>query len=221
MSGKLIVIEGLDGSGKSTQLEILCENLKKSGYNCISVSFPDYDSPSSAPIKMYLSGKFGKNPNDVNAYAASAFYAVDRFASFKQNWCEFYQNGGIVVAGRYVTSNAVHQCSKMPKEKWCDFTDWLYDFEYNKMGIPVPDKIIFLDMPLEVSQKLLSNRYSGDESQKDIHERNTDYLKKCHEAAFFAANRSNWHIVRCANGENARTVEEISADVLNAAKEVL
>lgn len=219
--GKLIVIEGLDGSGKSTQLDILSQRLKDEGYNAISVSFPDYDNPSSTLVKMYLSGKFGQKPNDVNAFAASTFYAVDRYASFKQNWGNFYTNGGIITAGRYVTSNAVHQCSKMPQSQWESFLDWLYDFEYNKMGIPKPDKVIFLDMPIDVSQKLLSCRYNGQEEKKDIHERDTEYLSNCRKAAIFTAEYSNWHIIPCSENGLPRTIEDIATDVLNAVKEVL
>ena len=146
--GKLIVIEGLDGCGKSTQLELLPKALEEKGIKCKSVSFPQYESDSSALVKMYLSGRFGNKPGDVNAYAASVFYTVDRYASYKENWGEFYQKGGTVVSGRYTTSNAIHQTSKLPREEWEDFLNWLYDFEYNKIGIPKPDKVIFLDMPL-------------------------------------------------------------------------
>ena len=214
--GKLIVIEGLDGSGKSTQLDLLYENLKKSGIDCKSVSFPDYDNPSSTLVKMYLNGNFGKKPDDVNAYAASVFYTVDRYASYKANWGEYYNNGGTVVAGRYTTSNAVHQASKLPEDKWEDFLSWLYDFEYGKIGIPKPDKVIFLDMPVEVSQKLLSKRYEGDETKKDIHESDTEYLDKCRKAAVFTAKFSEWEIIPCSENGEARSIDAISKDVLNS-----
>lgn len=212
--GKLIVIEGLDGSGKSTQLELLPKNLLKSEIESQTVSFPDYDSDSSALVKMYLAGKFGTHPDDVNAYAASLFYAVDRFASFKANWGEYYKNGGVVVAGRYTTSNAVHQTSKLPPENWADFLDWLYDLEYNKVGIPKPDKVIFLDMPVEVSQKLLFDRYCGDEGKKDIHESDVNYLNKCRDAARFTAQHSGWTIISCAENGEARAIDDIAKDVL-------
>ncbi len=212
--GKLIVIEGLDGCGKSTQLELLPQNLAKNNINVQSVSFPDYESDSSALVKMYLSGQFGQKPGDVNAYAASAFYAVDRYASFKKDWGNFYNSGGTVVAGRYTTSNAVHQASKLPPQKWDDFLAWLYDFEFNKLGIPKPDLVIFLDMPTAVSQKMLKNRYSGDDTKKDIHERDTEYLEHCRKAALYTAEFSNWHIINCADGENPRSIEDISHDIL-------
>ncbi len=212
--GKLIVIEGLDGSGKSTQLELLPQNLLKQGIESKTVSFPDYDSDSSALVKMYLGGTFGKKPGDVNAYAASLFYAVDRYASYKANWGEYYNQNGVIVSGRYTTSNAVHQTSKMPESEWQGFLDWLYDLEYNKVGIPKPDKVIFLDMPVEVSQKLLSGRYSGDEAKKDIHESDTAYLENCRKAAMFTARYSGWTIIPCAKDGKARSIEDISKDVL-------
>lgn len=219
--GKLIVIEGLDGSGKSTQLDLLLERLKGLNIDCRSVSFPDYESDSSALVKMYLAGKFGKKPDDVNPFAASVFYTVDRYASYKQNWGEYYDAGGVVIAGRYTTSNAVHQTSKLNDSEWESFLNWLYDFEYNKVGIPKPDKVIFLDMPVEVSQKLLSGRYKGDESKKDIHESDVAYLDNCRKAAVFTANFSGWTVVPCAKDGEARTINEISDDVLNEVMSVL
>ena len=214
--GKLIVIEGLDGSGKSTQLDLLYENLKKENIDCKTVSFPDYENPSSTLVKMYLAGEFGKKPGDVNAFAASVFYAADRYASFKSAWGEYYNNGGTVIAGRYTTSNAVHQASKLPENEWEDFLSWLYDFEYNKIAIPKPDKVIFLDMPIEVSQKLLTKRYEGDNSKKDIHESDTDYLDRCRKAAVFTAEFSGWETISCAENGEARSIEDISKDVLNS-----
>lgn len=156
--GKLIVLEGLDGSGKSTQLDLLEKNLNDLKINIKKVSFPEYERESSAPVRMYLNGEFGSNPNDVNAYAASVFYAVDRYASFKLSWEDFYNNGGTVISGRYTTSNIIHQCSKLRDEEKEDFINWLYDLEFEKMAIPKPDLVIFLDMPIEVSQKLLLKR---------------------------------------------------------------
>lgn len=215
--GKLIVIEGLDGSGKSTQLSLLPPLLSAREINCKTVSFPDYESESSALVKMYLGGKFGTHPEDVNAYAASVFYTVDRYASYKTSWGGFYNAGGTVVSGRYTTSNAIHQLSKLPREMWQGFLEWLYDLEYNRIGIPKPDKVIFLDMPVEVSQRLLSGRYSGDEAKKDIHESDVKYLARCRDAAAFVAKESGWTVIPCAKGSSPRTVEEISQDILNEA----
>ncbi|MGI6280191.1 MAG: dTMP kinase [Acutalibacteraceae bacterium] len=214
--GKLIVIEGLDGSGKSTQLDLLHNNLKASGIECKTVSFPNYQSRSSALVKMYLNGEFGKRADDVNAYAASVFYAVDRYAGYKSDWGEYINGGGTVIAGRYTTSNAVHQTSKLPQSEWKDFLCWLYDFEYNKLGIPKPCKVIFLDMPVSVSQQLLSKRYEGDNSKKDIHESDIEYLEKCRKAALFTAEYSGWEIIPCSQNGEPRAIEDISKDILNS-----
>ncbi len=219
--GKLIVIEGLDGSGKSTQLEKLPEGLKKLGIDCRTVSFPCYEDDSSALVKMYLAGQFGKKPGDVNAYAASCFYAVDRFASFKKDWGDYYNRGGVIISGRYTTSNAVHQCSKLPENEWEGFLSWLYDFEYQKLGIPKPDKVIFLDMPTEVSQKLLDKRYNADGGHKDIHECDLEYLNKCRKAALFTAYYSDWVKISCAKDGEPRTIEDIADDVLAEALKIV
>ena len=190
--GKLIVIEGLDGSGKGTQAAELAKNLAAGGAPVRKVSFPDYASDSSALVKMYLSGQFGKDPQDVNAYAASTFYAVDRFASFKRDWGGFYEGGGIVVADRYTTSNAVHQCSKLPQEQWDAFLAWLFDFEYHLLGIPSPDLVVYLSVDPAVSQRLMTGRYQGDESRKDIHEGNLAYLRRSRLAAEYCSSRLDW-----------------------------
>ena len=212
--GKLIVIEGLDGSGKGTQAAELAKNLAAGGAPVRKVSFPDYASDSSALVKMYLSGQFGKDPQDVNAYAASTFYAVDRFASFKRDWGGFYEGGGIVVADRYTTSNAVHQCSKLPQEQWDAFLAWLFDFEYHLMGIPSPDLVVYLSVDPAVSQRLMTGRYQGDESRKDIHEGNLAYLRRSRLAAEYCSSRLGWRQIECCRGGQMRTVEAIQADIL-------
>ena len=213
--GKLIVIEGLDGSGKSTQLALLNDRLVKAGIPITAVSFPDYESDSSALVKMYLEGRFGEKAGDVNPYAASLFYCVDRYASFKTKWSGDYNSGKAIIAGRYTTSNAIHQTSKLKDDEWKPFLDWLYDIEYNKVGIPKPDLVIFLDMPIEVSQKLLSGRYHGDEGEKDIHERDVEYLNNCRRAAKFVADYSGYKTVCCAVGDSPRTVEDISDEIFD------
>lgn len=219
--GKLIVIEGLDGSGKSTQLEMLEKNLTALGTKVKTVSFPDYSSNSSALVKMYLAGEFGSQPGDVNPYASSLFYAVDRYASFKTDWGKHYNDGGIVLSGRYTTSNAVHQTSKLPRDEWENFTEWLYSLEYNKVSIPKPDLVIFLDMPTEISQGLLSGRYGGNEEKKDIHERDVEYLSACRKAALFNVEKFGWKTVNCAKNGKARTIDDIADEVLQLVKEVL
>ncbi|WP_419510164.1 dTMP kinase [Candidatus Allofournierella excrementavium] len=221
MNGRLIVIEGLDGSGKATQAARLTDALNAQGKDVKQISFPDYASDSSALIKMYLGGKFGSHPDDVNAYAASTFYSVDRYASYKTNWGDFYRRGGIVVSDRYTTSNAVHQCSKLPKEQWPAFLDWLFDFEYNKIGIPVPDRVVYLEVDPAVSQGLMTTRYKGDESKKDIHEKDLAYLARSHEAADYCARTLGWVKVPCTEQGAMRPIVAIHADLLQAIKEVL
>ncbi len=219
----LIVIEGVDCSGKETQTEILYNNLLNEGYKVKRISFPDYDSESSALVKMYLRGDFGKSAYDVNPYTASAFFAVDRFASYKTSWGEFLKDG-IVIADRYVTSNMVHQASKMAsvKEKE-EYINWLYDFEYTKLTLPKPDMVIFLDMPPEISAKLnreRKNKITG-ESVKDIHESDLNYLKASYDNAHFVAKHQSWRRVDCAPSNNLRTIEDISEEILSAVKETL
>lgn len=212
--GKLIVIEGLDGSGKATQTQLLEEMLRSSGKDVRRVSFPDYDSESSALVRMYLSGQFGSRPEAVNAYAASSFYAVDRYASYKRQWEDFYRDGGIVVADRYTTSNAIHQCSKLARNEWNDFLDWLFHYEYKLLGIPSPDMVIYLDVDPEVSQRLMERRYNMDESRKDIHERDLNYLERSHAAAGFCREKLGWTEVKCCVNGGMRTVEDIHREIV-------
>lgn len=214
MDGKLIVIEGLDGSGKATQAELLYKALCDRGTSVRKISFPDYDSASSSLVKMYLNGEFGSQPFDVNAYAASSFYAVDRYAGYKKNWGNFLQDGGIVIADRYTTSNAVHQCSKLPKDNWDEYLRWLFDYEYKYLGIPEPTLIFYLHVDPEVSQQLMSKRYKDDEQKKDIHERNMDYLKQSQAAASYCANKLGWNVVDCCREVTMRSIEEIHNDIM-------
>lgn len=213
MKGKLIVIEGLDGSGKSTQIEFLKNKLNKN--NVHQIKLPDYDSPSSSLVKMYLGGEFGKHPEDVNAYAASAFYAVDRFANYKTKWKEYYDNGDIVISDRYTTSNAYHQATKIPEKDRKAFFKWLENFEYELINIPKPDVVIYLDMPVEISQKMMSERYCGDENKKDIHESNISYLLQCREAALSAADEMGWKVIKCNVGDHPRTIEDIGNEIFD------
>ncbi len=218
MKGQLIVIEGLDGSGKATQANRLLEALAAQGKPVRKVSFPNYTSDASAPIRMYLAGEFGKDPNSVNAYAASTFFAVDRYASFKKDWADFYENGGVIIADRYTTSNAVHQCSKLPREQWDSYLSWLFDFEYRLMGIPAPDRVIYLQVDPTVSQKLMTDRYRGDESKKDIHESNLAYLDRSREAAEYCAKFLGWQTVHCVREGALRSIEDISREILSIVK---
>lgn len=217
--GKIIVIEGLDGSGKNTQARLLTETLSKK-YDVKRLSYPDYESRSSALVKMYLGGELGDDPMAVNAYAASSFYAVDRIASYLKYWKEDFLKGKNFVFDRYTTSNAVYMLSKLKEDEKEEYLNWLSDFEFVKMGLPAPDKVIYLDMPTEISQRLMSKRYEGDESKKDLHEKNVDFLKLCRENALFAAEKSGWTVIECSDGENPYTIEEIADKVLAEAVKV-
>lgn len=213
MDGKLIVIEGLDGSGKSTQEELLKKRLSDAGVKVNFIKLPNYDDPACELVKEYLAGRFGKKPGDVNAYAASAFFAVDRFASYNCYWKDAYKKGEVFLADRYTTSNAYHQLTKTDKSEWDSYLSWLEDFEYNKMGIPKPDTVIYLDMPIEVSQKLMTGRYNGDESKKDIHEKDVEYLNSCREAAEYACQKLGWERVECSRDGEPLSIEEISDSI--------
>ena len=218
MQNRLLVGEGLDGSGKSTQVSLLKAKLESDGTPVRQIKLPDYDDPSSTLVKMYLGGEFGKNPEDVNVYAASSFYAVDRYASFRRHWQKDYENGTLILADRYTTSNAVHQAVKLPESAWENYLSWLADYEYNKLGIPAPDAVIFLDMPVAVSQKLMTARYNGEEAKKDVHEANVSYLNACRKAALFAASKLGWYVVPCADGDEPLPIAQIHARIYEIVK---
>lgn len=222
--GKLIVIEGSDGSGKQTQSKKLYDRLISEGKGAMKIQFPNYDSQSSALVKMYLAGEFGDKPNDVNPYTASTFYAVDRFASYKTTWEDYYKNGGIVIADRYTTSNMVHQAAKIDSIKEKDnFLDWLWDLEFNKIQLPIPKIVVFLDMPPECSLKLIKerdNKITG-QSEKDIHEKDQEYLRKSYENSRYLANKYGWAMIPCNDGEEILSVDEIHERVYEKVKEIL
>ncbi|WP_071434772.1 dTMP kinase [Angelakisella massiliensis] len=218
--GKLIVIEGLDGSGKATQTGLLCQALEREGKEPRRITFPDYDSPSSALVKMYLSGELG-GVDEVGAYGASLFYTVDRYASYLKNWKRDYQAGGLILSDRYATSNIPHQMSKLPRDQWDDYLRWLRELEYERVGLPAPDLVVYLDMDPNTSRRLLSKRYQGDESRRDIHEKNLEYLFHCREAALYGGEKEGWRIIRCCDGSDPYPPEEIHRQVLAAVRPVL
>ena len=223
--GKLIIFEGLDGSGKGTQTQLTAQRLREQGRDLRQITFPNYASNSSALVKMYLAGEFGEHPDDVNAYAASSFYAVDRFASYKTDWGEFYRTGGLVLSDRYTTSNAVHQCSKLPPMHWDGFLNWLFYFEEKKFGIPAPDEFIYLAVDPEVSQKLLTERYQGHEEKKDIQEKDREYIARSRAAAEYCARTLGWKRIECTKtvdgAKQMRTVDEINNEILAELETVL
>ena len=211
--GKLIVIEGTDGSGKSTQFRLLTQRLQAEGTKFQELVFPQYSEPSSALIRMYLGGEFGSHPDDVNAYAASAFYAVDRYASYKKVWGRWYEDGGLVLSDRYTTSNAVHQTSKEPQERQGDFLKWLYEFEYDKLGLPRPDLVIYLDVPTDFTEKLLRHREADTNTTADIHEQDSEYLACCRRTGRAAAAYYGWNVINCVRDGQMRSIEDIHEEI--------
>lgn len=211
--GKLIVIEGTDGSGKSTQFRLLTDRLESEQVKFQKLVFPQYSEPSSALIRMYLGGEFGKSPSDVNAYAASAFYSVDRYASYRKVWGKWYEEGGLVVSDRYTTSNAVHQASKEPEDKREDFLNWLYDFEYDKLGLPRPDLVIYLDVPTDFTEKMLRHRETETNTHADIHEQDMQYLATCRRMGRAAAEHYGWTVIRCVRDGAMRSMEDIHEEI--------
>ena len=211
--GKLIVIEGTDGSGKSTQFRLLTERLEREGRSFQRLVFPQYSEPSSALIRMYLGGEFGTHPSDVNAYAASAFYAVDRYASYKKVWGEYYAQGGLIVSDRYTTSNAVHQASKEPDESRGAFLKWLYEFEYDRLGLPRPDLILYLDVPTDFTEKLMRSREAATNTHADIHEQDLDYLATCRRTGKAAAEFYGWTVIECVRDGAMRSIEDIHKEI--------
>jgi len=219
--GKLIVIEGTDGSGKSTQFKKLTERVTAEGIAFQKLVLPQYSEPSSALIRMYLGGEFGTKPSDVNAYAASAFYAVDRYASYKKSWGEWYDNGGLILSDRYTTSNAVHQASKEPENKRQEYLKWLYEFEYEKLGMPAPDMVIYLDVPTDFSEKMMRQREQATNTTADIHEQDLQYLATCREMGRAAARYYGWRIIDCVKDGQMRSIEDIHEEIYRLVRQCL
>ena len=211
--GKLIVLEGIDGSGKSAQYRRLCQRLEndKIAYN--HIVFPRYDKDSSALIRLYLGGAFGTHPSDVNAYTASTFYAVDRFASYRDDWGRIYEDGGLILSDRYTTSNAVHQGSKLPDAELPAFFSWLADLEYKKMGLPEPDLVIYLDVDLETSKRRMRRREEKTNTHADIHEMDSDYLARCLHTADMACEHYGWTRIAFMKDGQERDVDEKNAEI--------
>ncbi|MFR8104784.1 MAG: dTMP kinase [Clostridia bacterium] len=216
MMGKLFVIEGTDGSGKQTQVEKLTQRLTENNMKYMKLSFPRYESESSSLVKMYLAGKFGENAKDVSPYIASTFYAADRYATYKTVFEKYYNDGGIIIADRYTTANMVHQAGKIKDEKEREkFLNWLWDFEFNLYGIPVPTEVFFLNMPPEYALELMKNRENKitHESKKDIHEKDKEHIKDSYLAACDLVKKYNWYEIQCVKDNKIRTIEEIHEEI--------
>ena len=221
MSGKLIVFEGTDGSGKATQARLLCQRLEREGIPYQEIDFPRYGKPSAAMVQEYLDGNLGKKPGDVNAYAASLFFSMDRYASYKQDWGDFYEAGGLIVADRYTTSNAVHQASTLPESERKAYLDWLFDLEYRLLGLPKPNLVIYLDMPTEITEQMMRRREQTTGTHAEIHEQDEAYLKNCRANAKEIVKACGWSVVDCAEDEKPRTPEDIHAQVYQLVKKLL
>ena len=219
--GKLIVLEGIDGSGKSSQYRRLCTRMEKDKIAYNHIVFPRYDKESSALIRMYLNGEFGDKPDDVNPYVASTFYAVDRFAAYRTDWGKIYENGGLILSDRYTTSNAVHQGSKLTDEQLPEFFSWLTDLEYVKMGLPKPDLVIYLDVDLETSLKRMRKREQRGLSCADIHEKDNSYLERCLYTADKAAEYYHWHRIPFLKNGRERDLDEKNQEIYNVILETL
>ena len=221
MKSKIIVIEGLDGSGKATQTALLAQKLSDRGIKVRRLEYPDYDSPSSSLVKMYLGGEFGSKPEDVNAYAASAFYAVDRAAGFLGDWKADYQSGTLFLCDRYCTSNIIYQMAKVSDNDRDAFIEWQAHFEYDKLGLPSPVAVIYLDVSPDVSQKLMEKRYGGDQSKKDLHESNLSFLLSCRKSALYAAEKCGWKIIDCCENGDIKPIYKISEEIEKAVSDIL
>ena len=219
--GKLFVIDGTDGSGKQTQLGELKNRLNKEKIDYRVVSFPNYDSKTSTLVKMYLSGEFGTNSKEISPYIASTFYAADRYATYQTELKEYYENGGLILADRYTTSNMIHQAGKIKDKKERDkFLKWLWDFEFNLYKLPIPTEVFFLNMPVEKSLELIANRDNKftHSSKKDIHESDKNHLIDAYSAACDVAKDYNWYEVKCVKDNKIRTIEDIHEEIYNEIK---
>ena len=222
--GKLIAIEGLDGSGKDTQSKILYAALQEECRSVRLLSFPDYESASSTLVKMYLAGELGKNPGDVNAYAATMMFAADRYVSYKKDWGDFYaEEDNIILANRYTTSNAIHQLSKLDREEWDDFLAWLYDFEFGKLGLPAPDLVIYLEVKPEVTLEYVRKRSLETGREMDIHEKDKEYMLHCYKAALYAADKLGWVRIQCCDedGKGLLPIDEIQEKIQESVEKFL
>lgn len=221
MKGKLIVFEGTDGSGKATQSRLLYERLLREGTPCRKLDFPCYGQKSAALIELYLSGAFGNRPGDVNAYASSSFFAVDRYASYKQDWGKYYESGGLLIADRYTTSNAVHQASKLPVSEREGYIDWLFRYEYDLLGLPRPSLVLYLDVPTELTEEMMRRREAETNTAADIHEQDDGYLRACRENAKRMAQTLGWKRIDCARDGALRSIAELHEEIYQLVKELL
>ena len=221
MKGKLIVFEGTDGAGKTTQFRLMAQRLEAEGVSVRKIDFPRYGNPFAQPAELYLQGKLGRHPGDVGAYAATTMYAIDRYASYKEDWGEFYEAGGLILANRYTTSNAVHQAAKLGHEEREEYLRWLFDLEYRRLELPEPDLVVYLDLPTEISARLLRQRQEATHTAADIHEQDEDYLRQCRENAREIVRQLGWRRIDCARDGTVRTPEDIHGEVWTLVRQLI
>lgn len=221
MKGKLVVFEGTDGSGKATQARMMAERLERENVTFRVIDFPRYGNPFAEPARLYLQGVLGDKPGDVSAYAASVLYAVDRYASYKEDWGCAYESGELILANRYTTSNAVHQASKLDGEERSEFLRWLHDLEYGKLGLPEPDLVIYLDLPTDISEKMMRQREAATGTSADIHEKDAAYLRRCRENAREVADMCRWHRIDCSRDGEIRSIEDIHDEAWELVRQLL
>ena len=217
-----IAIDGLDGSGKATQSKLLREALERAGKRVRGISFPTYEERASMLVNMYLSGELGGKASDTGAYAASTFFSMDRYISYRTDWHKDYSDPeAVVLADRYTSANAVHQLSKLDRAEWDAFLDWLVDYEYKKLGLPCPDTVVYLEVKPEISMKLIKSRSEQTGRSMDIHELDPEFLNKSYEAAIYASDKLNWIKIKCYEGDEMRSIEDIAAEVFERVSERL
>lgn len=208
----LIDIEGTDGSGKAIQTKLLCDYLIGKGYKCCLISFPNYASRSSDPVKMYLGGEVGDDANCLDGYQASALYAVDRLITMKKIDLSQYD---YVIFDRYTPSNIIHQSTRIEDQKELNnFLDWIDEFEFGKMALPRPDRILFLDMPPKYSIQLARSRSDLKNGQtKDILEADSSHLSKAYDRAVYVSERFGWTRIDCIRDERIKSIEDIHEEI--------
>jgi len=230
--GKFIVLEGIDGSGKSTQAKLLAKTLKEEGYKVSFIDFPQHGQKSAGLVDEYLTGKYGKKAKEVSPYQASVFYACDRYdASFKiRNWIK---KGFIVIADRYIGSNVGHQGGKIENVKERrKYLRWLYDFEYGIFKIPKPDINFILKIKSGIAQKLSKKIFDKEKlikkkgylgHKKDIHEKDLSHLENAEKAYLFAAKEfpKDFKVIECFEKKRLLSPEVIHKKILKIVKEIL
>lgn len=221
MKGKLIVFEGTDGAGKTTQTRLMAQRLTREGAAFRVIDFPRYGNPFAEPARLYLNGALGSRPGDVSACGASVLFAVDRYASYREEWGVDYEAGKLILANRYTTSNAVHQASKLPEGERESFLTWLFDLEYRRLELPEPDLVFYLDLPIELTEQMMRRREAETGAHADIHEQDEAYLRRCRESAGEIARRLGWRRIDCSREGAVRTQEDIHSEAWELVRTLL